>query len=131
MNSLNSNHDVSTGFTPAAWLHQHDSCVPNVQLRAMTSHSNPKSESKYVTKPFRSLLHIRIDKFGNYGASWNRSIRQHFRSFTLSARLYRTARRIPDIRARRGTPQAEKLCRRRASASPPPPASPPYRTRPP
>jgi hypothetical protein len=75
MNILHSNHDVSTGFISAAWLHQHDGSISNVQLRAMTSHSNPKRESEHVAKPFRGLLHVGIDKLGNYGASGDRSIR--------------------------------------------------------
>ena len=37
MNILNSNHHVSAGFIPAAWLHQHDSSISNVQLRAVPS----------------------------------------------------------------------------------------------
>ena len=75
MNVFDANHHVSTGFIPAAWLHQHDGSISNVQLRAMTSHSNPKRESEHVAKPFRGLLHVGIDKLGNYGASRDRSIR--------------------------------------------------------
>src|SRR5438874_7604342 len=100
MNILHSNHHVSAGFVPAARLHQHDRSISNVQLRAMTSHANPKRESEHVAKPFRGLLHVGIDKLGNYGASRDGSIRQHFRPLKLSEQLFRTARRIPDIHAR-------------------------------
>jgi len=55
VNVFHTHHHVSARHSITAWLHEYDSSVANIQLRAMAAHSNAQSEPNVSQSHFAAF----------------------------------------------------------------------------